>query len=240
VSAFTWAADVTSVRVTRRRTIGGGAWELVRGGTVDVVNGHMIYPVDDYEFPSGVDLDYRLEGITTTGSVSQTATIRRLSIADSVWLKFITSPALNRRLEFMGRTEITRASRTAVYDVQGRSDPVVVSDVHSSRRMTIRCKTETPAQAAVLDTALRSGLPCYLQVPETINTPSMYAVIGDYSAEAPALRSRRNVFTIPLIEVAAPPPSIVSPRATWTSLLAEYASWDAVIAGEPTWLGIAD
>jgi hypothetical protein len=91
-----------------------------------------------------------------------------------------------------------------------------------------------------LDTALRSGLPCYLQVPEGINTPSMYAVIGDYSAEAPALRSRRNVFTIPLIEVAAPPPSIVSPRATWTSLLAEYASWDAVIAGEPTWLGIAD
>jgi hypothetical protein len=79
-----------------------------------------------------------------------------------------------------------------------------------------------------------------LQVPEPINAPSMYAVIGDYSHEPPALKSRRSVFTVSLIEVAAPPPSIVSPRATWTSLLDEYTTWEAVIAGESTWLGTAD
>jgi len=240
ISAFTWAADVTSVRVSRRRTIGGGAWELVRGGTMDVLSGYMTHPVDDYEFPSGVDLDYQLEGITNTGAVAQVATIRRTSMADSVWLKFITSPALNRRLEFMGRGEITRSARTAIYDVQGRSDPVVVSDVHSSRRMTIRCKTETPAEAAALDYVLRQGLPCYVQVPETINTPSMYAVIGDYQHEPPALRSQRSVFTIPLVEVAAPPPSVVSPRATWAQLLTEYATWDQVLASVSTWRETAD
>ena len=239
VSAFTFGPDVASVRVSRRR-VTGGAWELVRGGAVDVVAGFMVRQVDDYEFPSGVDLDYRIEGVTSTGAIAQSAIVRRQSIADAPWIKFITQPSLNQRLEFMGRGEVARQSRTAVYDVQGRSDPVVVSDVHSSRRMTIRCKAETPTQAAALDNALRQGLACYVQVPETINTPSMYAVIGDYSSEAPALKSMRSVFTINLVEVAAPPPSIVSPGATWAQLLLDYPTWEDVIAGASTWLDIAD
>jgi hypothetical protein len=172
--------------------------------------------------------------------VLQTAMVRRTSIADSVWLKFITQPALNRRLEFMGRGEIARPSRTAIYDVQGRSDPVVVSDVHSSRRMTIRCKTENPTETAALDYALRTGLPCYLQVPEAINTPSIYAVVGDYSSEAPTTRSMRSIFTIALTEVAAPPASIVSPGATWQQLLDDFATWEAVMASVTSWLDIAD
>ena len=214
VSAFTFGSAVSSARVSRRRVQGGG-WELVRGGVVDVQAGRMVRPVDDYEFPSGVDLDYRIEGVSSGGVVQQSATVRRLSVADEVWLKFITQPALNRRLEFMGRSDISRPSRTAVYDVQNRADPVVVSDVHSSRRFTIRVKTETAQDTDALDHALSQGLPCYLQVPAGINCPSVYAVVGDYSFEPPALKSARNVWTIPLIEVSAPPASIVSPGATW-------------------------
>ena len=239
VSAFTFASSVTQARVSRR-PVRGGAWELVRGGTVTVVAGRMPRPVDDYEFPSGTDLDYLIEGVTSAGVVMQSATVRRLSVADSVWLKFIAQPALNRRLEFMGRSEITRPSRTAVYEVQGRPDPVVVSDVHSSRRFSIRCKAETAADAEVLDHALSQGLPCYLQVPETINTPSVYAVIGDYQWEPPTLRSMRSVFTIPLTEVAAPQVSIVSPGSTWAQLLVDYPTWGALLAAVPTWLSIAD
>ena len=200
----------------------------------------MVRPADDYEFPSGTDLDYRIEGVTAAGVVVQSATVRRQSVADSVWLKFITHPALNQRLTFMGRTEVTRSARTAVFDVRGRSDPVVVSDVHSSRRMTIRCKAETPDEAATLDHALSQGLPCYLQVPETINTPSMYALIGDYQHEAPAIKSMRSVFTIPLVEVAAPPATIVSPQATWQQVLDDYATWEVLMAAAPTWLDTAD
>jgi hypothetical protein len=239
VSAFTFGGGVVRARVSRR-PVRGGAWELVRGGAVDVVNGRMLRPVDDYEFPSGLDLDYRIEGVTAAGVVVQSATVRRLSVADAVWIKFITQPALNRRLEFMGRSEITRPSRTAVYDVQNRSDPVVVSDVHSSRRMTIRCKTETPADTEALDHALSQGLPCYLQVPETINAPSMYAVIGDYQHEPPARKSMRSIWTIPLVEVAPPPASIVSPGETWANLLVQYPTWEALMAAVPTWLETAD
>ncbi len=239
VSAFTFGPSVVQARVSRR-PVRGGPWELVRGGAIDVAGGRMVRPADDYEFPSGTDLDYRIEGVTAAGVVVQSATVRRQSVADSVWLKFITQPALNQRLTFMGRTEVSRSSRTAVYDVRGRPDPVVVSDVHSSRRMTIRCKAETPDEAATLDHALSQGLPCYLQVPETINTPSMYAVIMDYQSEAPALKSMRSIFTIPLVEVAAPPATIVSPQATWQQVLDDYATWEVLMAAAPTWLDTAD
>jgi hypothetical protein len=242
VSAFTFAPEVVRARVSRR-PVRGGTWQLVRGGTVDVVNGRMVRRVDDYEFPSGVDLEYRIEGLSGAAAgatVVQVATVARRSVADSVWLKFLTAPALNRRLDFMGRTEISRDSQTAVYRVQNRSDPVVVSDVHSSRQFTIKVKTETPAETEALDHALRQGLPCYLQVPATINTPSVYATVGPYSYEPPATRSQRNIWTIPLTEVAPPPPSLVSPQATWQQLLDQYATWDDVMAAVPTWMQIAD
>jgi hypothetical protein len=242
VSAFKFGSDVVRVRVSRR-PVGGGSWQAVRGGDVDVVAGFMARRVDDYEFPSGVDLEYRIEGLTGAASgatVAQVATVRRKSVADSVWLKFITSPALNRRVDFMGRTEIQRDARTAVYQVQNRSDPVVVSDVHSSRQFAIRVKTETQAETDALDHALSQGLPCYLQVPASINTPSIYAVIGSYSFEAPALKSARNVFTIPLTEVSPPPPSIVSPQATWQQLIDQYPTWEDVLAAVPRWLDTAD
>ena len=242
VSAFTFAPEVTRVRVSRR-PVSGGAWQPVRGGTVDVAGGLMARKVDDYEFPSGVDLEYRIEGVTglsAGATVVQSAVVSRRSAADGVWLKFITQPALNRRLDYMGRTDVTRDSRTAVYPVQGRSDPVVVSDVHSSRRFSIRVKAETQSDTDALDHALSQGLPCYLQVPAGINCPTVYATIGSYSFEPPALKSRRNVFTIPLTEVSAPPPSIVSPQATWQQVLDLYPSWEALIDAVPTWLQTAD
>jgi hypothetical protein len=242
VSAFTFADNVVQARVSRR-PVSGGTWQLVRGGSVAVAGGRMAHPVDDYEFPSGIDLLYRIEGLTGASSgttVVQSGTVSRRSVADSVWLKFITAPALNRQLEFMGRSDITRPSRTAVYNVQNRPDPVVVSDVHASRQFTIKVKTETAADTDALDHALSQGLPCYLQVPQPINCPSVYAVVGDYSFEPPTLKSHRNVWTIPLTEVSPPPPSIVSPQATWQELINLYPTWQDVMAAVPLWMNTAD
>lgn len=242
ISAFTFDASVVQARVSRR-PVSGGTWQLVRGGSVAVAGGRMAHPVDDYEFPSGIDLLYRIEGLTGASSgttVVQSGTVSRRSVSDSVWLKFITAPALNRQLEFMGRSDITRPSRTAVYNVQNRVDPVVVSDVHASRQFTIRVKTETAADTDALDHALSQGLPCYLQVPQPINCPSVYAVVGDYSFEPPTLKSHRNVWTIPLTEVAPPPASLVSPQATWQRIIDQYPTWEDLMAAVPTWMATAD
>jgi hypothetical protein len=81
VSAFTFVPEVVRARVSRR-PVRGGTWQLVRGGTVDVVNGRMVRRVDDYEFPSGVDLEYRIEGLTGAAAgatVVQVATVTRRS-----------------------------------------------------------------------------------------------------------------------------------------------------------------
>jgi hypothetical protein len=148
----------------------------------------MVRRVDDYEFPSGVDLEYRIEGLTGAAAgatVVQVATVTRRSIADSVWFKFITSPALNRRLEFMGRTDISRDSRSAVYRCRaGRTR--WWCRMCTRRAVHDQGEDRDTRRHRALDHALSQGLPCYLQVPATINTPSIYATIGSYSFEAPA------------------------------------------------------
>jgi hypothetical protein len=233
--------EVVRARVSRRPA--GGTWQLVRGGpstssTAAWSAGRRLRVPQ-----SGVDLEYRIEGLSGAaagrdggaGRDGHPPQRRGQCVAE------VHHPAaLNRRLDFMGRTEVSRDSRTAVYRVQNRSDPVVVSDVHSSRQFTIKVKTETPAETEALDHALSQGLPCYLQVPATINTPSIYATDRVVQLRGAATRSQRNVWTIPLTEVAPPPPSIVSPQATWQQLLDQYATWEDVMAAVPTWMQIAD
>lgn len=234
IDAFTFASNVVSVRV-RRRKVAGGQFEDVRGGMVAVLSGFMLRPIDDYEFPSGVDSEYLIEGLGGTGGVLQSARVRRVAGSDPVWLKFIGNSSLNRTLTLIGWSDIERDSRAGVFDVQNRSDPIVVSDVHSSRRFTIEVKAETSADIDALDQALSLGYPCFFQVPPTVPLPTVYAAIGKYSWK-PARQSKRGFFSIPLTEIAAPTASAVieAPR-TWQEVLNTYPSWEQMASAVPNW-----
>lgn len=241
VEAFTFAASVQRVRVSRRIAASGAAFEPVRGGIVLVLDGYMIRPVDDYEYPAGEPLEYRIEGLANTSGddvVVQWATVTGTAPANAVWLKFLAAPALNRRLSLLGWSEVERRSRTGIYDVQGRSDPVVVSDVHSSRRLTITCKTDTVAERDTLDAALAEGLACFLHVPRTIALPTLYATVGDYQWRTPGRHSTRAIFEIPLVEVAAPSWTVSAAFNTWQSTLDAHLTWEALTAAIPTWRGV--
>jgi hypothetical protein len=239
VQAFTFADTVTQVKV-RRRTVAGGRYEDVRGGTVAVLGGYMARPVDDYEYPAGLDTEYLLEGLNDVAAVVQSTIILRDGEDDQPWLKFIANPVLNRPLtlltDFSG---VERESRTGLFDVQGSPEPIAVTDVHSSQRMTIRAKTETPAETRALDQALRLGFPCFLQTPADCPVPSMYASIGSYRWVPPTPRSQRSIFEIGLTEIAAPHPSVMGAFATWQSVLDDYQSWDQVYAEVGTWRELA-
>lgn len=239
VDAFTFAAVVTQARVRRRR-VAGGQWEDVRGGTVAVVSGLLARAVEDYEFPAGVPIEYRIEGLTDGGQVAQAATVRTTAAAGEVWLKFIANPALNRPIVLINDPwQIERESRTGLFDVQNRSDPIVVSDVHSSRRVSIRIKAEDQAEADALDAALSLGIPCYLQVPPEVPLPTMYASIGSYRMSRPTWQSRRWIFEVPLTEVAAPPAAVTGAFATWSTVLARYTTWEQVAAEVGSWRELA-
>ncbi|MHA6626878.1 hypothetical protein ACU61A_15695 [Pseudonocardia sichuanensis] len=242
VDAFTFAASVVRVRVSRRVLASGARWQVVRGGVVPVVDGFPLRPVDDYEYPAGEAVEYLVEGLASAEGqpdvVVQSARLSRAARVESVWLKFLPAPALNRRLTLVGWSPVRRDARATAFDVEGRSDPVVVSDVHGSRRVTITVKTETPDERDTLDAALAEGLPCFFQAPASVALPSLYASVGPYEWRTVGHRSLRAFFEIELVEVAPPTFAISGSFPTWQTILDDYRTWEQVSADELSWRGV--
>lgn len=238
IEAFTFPDVVTAMRVSSR--IVGRTWQLLRGGLVPVIGGLAVRPVDDFEYAAGYVTEYLIEGLDEAEAVRTSAVVSRDGAGDRPWLKFIANPASNTRVVLVDEpVRISRPARTALYDVQGRSDPVVVSDVHGSRRLTVRVVVDTPAAAEQLDATLALGVPLYLQVPPGGPVPSVYATVGDYEWEPPTRTSPRSIFTLPLTEVAAPPPTIAGAFATYQTVLDTYPTYEAVLAAVATYRELA-
>ncbi len=243
ISATGLGADVVRVEVSSR-TLGTSRWAPVRGGSVSVTDGRFARTVDDYEFSAGEGMQYRIQTITTAENIlpvniSQTSVITVGDTLDQVWIKFIVAPHRNAKVSLIGWGRVTRRSRQAVFGVRNRPDPIVVTDVHQSRVVEIQIMTWSEEEATELDQALALGLPVYLHTPSSVQLASMYASVGDYGYErSGGVLSPRNIFTIPLTEVSAPPLSIVGPGLTYLSLLEDFATYEELAAAYATYLEV--
>lgn len=209
--------------------------DTVRGGWPVTVTGQNAH-VDDYEFTPGVPLTYRVQSYTaadlTPVATFDVTITQDLSV---VWLKVPAAPFLNAPVIVVDRSEISRKSRSGLFDVVGRSLPVMVGDVAGSRAYTLQVLTETPAEERDLDYLFASGEVVLLQLPSTVeHLPGGYFAVGNVSRQPTLRLSPRRVWDIPLTEVAAPGPAVVGSAYTIASMLAEYATISAVIAGNAT------
>jgi hypothetical protein len=215
------------------------AWLQVRGGKVGLSGGAFIRTVDDYEFAAGQATTYRIRVLSTPENVPEVTlsavTVTLPATNPGVWLKFIVQPALNQQVQLIDWGEIARPTRVTLYDVVGRTDPVAVTDVHGSRRITVTLRTSTNDEAERLDDALSQGRPLFLHVPANVALPSVYAVAGDYAASRPSKTTQVRFWQVALIEVSPPPPSAVAPPTTWQNILDSYGTWQEVIDAFPTW-----
>lgn len=238
ISAFGLPSSAIRAEVSVRPA-GKTTFTPVRGGKIATAGGTFARAVDDYEFAAGVANTYRIRALSSQENVPNVvvaqATATLPAVLDDVWLKFIAQPALNRRVTLTGWGEVARTSRAAFYEVQNRPDPIAVTDVHSSRKVTVTLRTATIDDGDTLDEALKQGLPLFLHTPLTIALPSLYAVAGDYSYTRPAARSTVRLWTLPLTEVSAPPPSVVGAASTWQTILDSYESWADLLAAVRTW-----
>jgi hypothetical protein len=227
------------------RPLGSTKWAPVRGGKVAVVGGRFQRSVDDYEFIAGGGMQYRIQAISTAENVTpvnvlQTVVVTMPDTLDQVWVKFIVAPARNQHVRLIGWSEVTRKSRSAVFGVRNRPDPIVVSDVHTSRQVSVDLMTFTTEEAQRLDLALSAGFPCYFQTPTNVPLESMYATVGDYSVRRSGVRaSPRRIFTVPLTEVSPPPLSVVGPGLTFQTLLDTYATFADLLDDAGTFLEVA-
>jgi hypothetical protein len=243
IDAVGLSASVLRV-VVYSRPRGRSRWTEVRGGKVAVNTSlaRLARKVDDYEFVAGVPMQYRVVALASAENqpdviVQQHVVDADRVAPDEVWIKFIAAPASNRRVILHDWSDISHEARNVLHQVRGRPDPIAVTDVHSAGSMTVEVITTSRADREALRSSLRQGAPVFFQTPDSIECPSMYAVVGSFSVRRLSRESVRSMFTIPLTEVAAPPPSVVGVAVTWASLVERYASWQE-LADDPelsTW-----
>lgn len=218
------------------RSVDGITWTTIRGGSDVPADFDNAGPVYDYEFPTGVLITYRVRGYDAGGVLTNTDTALSIRDLDDVWLKVPAAPFLNQPVSVWDRSEVTRRSRSGVFDIVGRSNPVMVGDVASSISYTLELQTTTLTEEENLDYLFASGEVVFLQLPSTVEyMQGGYFAVGNVSREPVNKVSAMRRWTVPLTGVAPPGPGVVGSAYVWTNVLADYASWTAVIAGETTW-----
>lgn len=223
-----------AVTVVIDRTVDGVTYTTVRGGNgLAVVSQNA--SVDDYEFPPGLPITYRLRGYDVADALLFTDTAAITQDLTQVWLKVPAAPFLNRPVIVADRGPVGRRARRGVFDIPGRSVPVVVGDVASGLEFPLQLLTETAAEERDVDYLFASGEIVLVQLPSTVqHFPGGYYSVGDVSREPTMRLSARRLWDVPLTQAAAPGPEVVGPTYTIASMLAEYATVAAVLADNAT------
>jgi hypothetical protein len=233
--ALTGAGGTAVTALFDRSADGGVTYTTIRGASAVAIAGTNAN-ANDYEFPVGRVITYRVRTYTAGGALVDTFTATTSQNLDQAWLKVPAAPYLNQPVTVVDRSEVTRRSRSALFDVVGRSFPVMVGDVASSVSYTLELLTEDVAARISLDYLFASGEVVFLHLPVLVeDLIGGYFAVGDVSNEPPLRLSKRRVWRVPLTQVAAPGPEVIGPAYTWASVLADYATWSGVLADPPTW-----
>lgn len=217
------------------RTVDGIVYTTLRGGSAAVVTSQNA-AVDDYEWTPGVATTYRVTSYNVSNVQQAQFTASITQDLTSVWLKVPAAPFLNQPVTVADRSEVTRKSRSGLFDIVGRSTPVMVGDVASSIVYTLTLQTDTSVAESNLDYVFASGEVVFLQLPSTVQyMQGGYFAVGDVSRAPVNMVSTLRRWNVPLTGVAAPGPEVIGSAYTWTSVLADFATWTAEVAANATW-----
>lgn len=220
--------------VFERTTNGFINTDTVRGGASAVVTTQNA-GVDDYEWSPGVATTYRVTSYNAANVQQAQFTVAITQDVTSVWLKVPAGPFLNQPVVVLDHSEIQRRTRTGLFDVVGRSLPVMVGDIASGLSYTLQLLTDTTAAERNLDYLFASGEVVFVQLPSTVQyLPAGYFAVGTPSRLPVSKVSTQQMWSVTLTQVAAPGASVVGSAYTISSMLAEYATISAVMAGNAT------
>lgn len=176
-------------------------------------------------------------GFTNQETTSITPVENRIVITN------LGRPSLAIFPEIVSASNITRRSRAGIFDVQGRTLPVSVSDVQSSRQFTIELDLYAFENIADVDLKLASGAPLMLRMPPGDHyLPTCYVVVGDTRLRQDAKGSESMTIEVPLTEVAKPGDSVYGDTYVWADVVADYATWQDVLVDpqNTSWANLID
>jgi hypothetical protein len=243
--------------VVQKSLDNGSTWIGVRSGDVDVAPGDTL-TISDYESPNGQPAVYRAQAqrTATTGGIDQ-ITVSQFSPSsgavawrsDSVWLKSPLFPAFNTTVRLGQFGTFTRRIARGVFDIAGRSKPVVVSDVRHGLegQLTIAVRSIDELDDIRFMSDLSTTV--LLQTPAAYNFGSKYLALGDEHEDRINIVAS-NAFRwvqFDFVEVDSPvgdalattttpgkPPQAGS-VATWADVVTLNIDWITLIAQYPTW-----
>ncbi|HEX7038683.1 MAG TPA: poly-gamma-glutamate hydrolase family protein [Trueperaceae bacterium] len=232
----TWHEIITRGVALVERSANGVTWTTVRGGAdLDGAAGASI-ELDDYEFTDSVANHYRVRVVEADSGATLFVDGDQITPQlDTVWLKSLARPFLNRPVTVTDWSDVTRSSRSGVFPIVGRSRPVVVTDLHGPRQWTLDVVAHTEADAENLDFLISTGEVQFIHVPAGSRIPGGYVALGDTAERRPQPRSQRRIFSLALTECAPPGPDVVPAVGTWTTVMNTFETWADVLAAFETW-----
>jgi len=176
--------------------------------------------------------------IAPAGSTSDTQSITPALGGCEIWLKSVRFPSLNQAVTIADYSPLSQPGRVGVFNVEGRSFPVGVTDVAGAYSAEITLVADTAEQARKLSLSLAVGDLFYLQVSPDGNPQlpprSMYVVVSDTNIARLGVEEKRHI-TVSVQEVAQPAPQLAGATLTWGTVLDRYGRWPQLMNAEPSW-----
>jgi hypothetical protein len=248
VAAITATPDATNSRIAVAVTGATGSTGYVRrvdpsGASTTIRNGEPAtftagaWSDYDYETPMDVAVTYQVLSADQT-TVQATSSAATLPSLDRTWLKDPAHPELNMVLKVTSLEQLDRDVPQGVFQVAGRTYPVVTSGRRFAPIGELVCYTETLAERQTLLNIVASGRTLQLSTPDGYGVGALYVSIGKIPesrggrlADQPA----RN-YTLPLT-VTDRPVGVSSAGGgnTWADVLTYYPTWADVVRTKGTW-----
>jgi hypothetical protein len=155
-----------------------------------------------------------------------------------VWLKWPRFPSLNRTVRVADVSETTRAARKGVFDIAGRSVPVVVADVHASRSFTVTFRLDSMEEADTFETVLAHAGTVLIETPPGMNMPSGWVEPLDIRTVSRGPAETSRLLQVQCRIAAAPDATVTAAGPTWAAVAHEHGTWAA--AGALSWIELAN
>lgn len=158
------------------------------------------------------------------------------------WLMNPARPGQNIRVEITQFSEITQSGRTGIFEIVGRSAPVIISDIMESGSFEFTIDAATKAEAKEIAGRLALGDPMYLLVPDAnsdIDTFYFTATSMKRSVDTPG---GSWSIVVSAREVSQPAPAVYGSTYIWNDVTTDYATWTDVLADpqNTTWSNLVD
>jgi len=165
-----------------------------------------------------------------------------LEDASYVWFKSPGNPALNTTVMMENPITWQRQARMAAYQIVGRRNPVVVSDVRPGRTASLSILIWDEQSNALFDELLDSGFPVLIQaMPGYGVDGNLYLAIQDVEVESAT--GAANIpgwrWTLAVTEVDRPVGGLQgSANGTWQTVYDTFATWQEVFESFDTWTDV--